>query len=643
MEENNNYDNAENIENQQDANLLDNENTTSENEETDFGTNEESGQNIKPVRKKYVKPATPARKFWRNVLSSAVGFILANVAIAIIGLVLILCIVSFSSKSVSKHSVLELNLNGVLAERSTDLGVAGYFSNNNTIGLDDVLNAIEKAKTDDNIEGISLNLNSLSTDPASITTIRHALADFKKCGKFVYSYSDNYSLGSYYLASIADKVYLNPQGSVDFRGMSSQYMFYKGLIDTLGIDIQVVKHGKYKSAVEPYFLKEMSEENREQTTQLLNSIWNNMCQEISASRKVSVEKLNDIADHLYISNASDAVKLGLIDATKYRTDYNTELRSLAGVKDQEMLTLVSLSDYTDSKIPTASKKSSKKIAVVYAYGSIVDGEAPEGDIGATTLCREIRKAYTDKDVEAIVLRVNSPGGSALASEIIWNEIEQAKAAGKIVVTSMGGYAASGGYYISCNSNAIVAEPNTITGSIGVFGVIPSFERFLKSKVGITIDRVTTNAHADAITGYRAMDETEMAWMQKNVDETYQTFVARVAAGRKMSPENVDAIGQGRVWTGADALKIGLVDKLGDLDEAIALAASKAGADEYEVVNFPEKKSVFEQLMEQKNGQEQVNAALRTELGEYFPLFESLRSLREIQGTQASTPTRILIK
>lgn len=594
-------------------------------------------------RKREPKPDTRARKFWRTVLGSCLGFFLANVIMIVLGIYFLFSIVSSINFSIPSNSILELTLDAPIAERSTNEMSYSILGQQKSIGLEDILRAIKEAEKDNKVKGISLNLTSVSASPASMEEIRRALDEFKKSGKFVYAYSDTYSQGAYYIASVADKVYLNPQGSIDFRGMCLQTLFYKGLIDKLEIDVDIVKHGRYKSAVEPYFRSDMSEASREQSLALATSIWGTFTEAIAQSRHITTDDLNMIADSMLIRRAADALQYKLVDELNYRTEYVKALRAKTGLSESTKITMVGIDDYKLAWEEKTVKSRSKKVAVIYAVGEIIDGEGSETVIGSTSLCREIRRAAQDEKVQAIVLRVNSPGGSALASEVIWNEIEQAKAAGKVVVTSMGDYAASGGYYISCNSDAIVAEPTTITGSIGVFGMIPSFGNFLANKLGVTVDGVATNAHADALRGYRVMDEKEAEFMQNSVDETYATFLSRVAKGRKMKVEDVDSIGMGRVWTGKDALEIGLVNQLGNLQDAIELAAKKAGIEKYEVVYYPKKKSFLEMFTETNDSDNQIEAKYREELGELYPAFAALRQMRHLKGVQARMPMEIIIE
>ena len=606
-------------------------------------------QDGKTKKFRYVKGESKARKFFRVVFGSALGFVLASVILSFLSILMMIGMVAALSSSdtekIESNSILELALNAPIEERAAqnpfaDMNVPYY--NTNSIGLDDIIASLGNAATDENIKGISLNIKSVSASPATLEEIREAILKFKESGKFVYAYSDTYSQGAYYLASVADKVFLNPQGEIDFHGLAFQIMFYKGLIDKLDIDVQVVKCGKFKSAVEPYLLDKMSDANREQLTVLSKSIWGKMLADIAATRNISVEQLNNVADSLLIlKDVNNAIKLGLVDAFSYPTEYRNILKKQVGLEEDDALNLVSLATYRKS-FKEDLGKGSDKIAVIYAVGQINDGKGSDNTIGDVTLCKEIRRAYKDKDVKAIVLRVNSPGGSALASEIIWNELENAKAAGKKVVTSMGDYAASGGYYISCNSDAIVAEPNTLTGSIGVFGMIPSVQRCLETKLGITVDVVKTNAHSD-MTTLRTMTEEEYNLMQGMVDKTYDTFLTRVSDGRGLTKSQVDSIGQGRVWAGTDALQLGLVDKLGNMKDAIALAAELAGIEKYKLVYYPEKKEWFETLFNKDKEEKEISAAIRSELGDLYPTYNALQQIIKSKGVQARMPMEIVIE
>lgn len=598
---------------------------------------------------RYVKGESKSRKFFRVVFGSALGFVLASVIISFLSILMMVGMVaalgSSDTEKIESNSILELTLNDPIEERGIENPFAGMdirFYNNAATGLDDILASLENAATDDKIKGVSLKLSSVAASPATLSAVRDALLKFKESGKFVYAYGNNYSQGAYYLASAADKVFINPQGTIDFRGLAFQIMFYKGLIDKLDIDVQVVKCGKFKSAVEPYLLDKMSDANREQLTVLGTSIWSKMVADMAKSRNLSIDDLNAVADSmLLIKDFENAVQLGIADDFFYPTQYRNFLKEKLGVKEDETLNLVSLDTYRKS-FKQDLGKGSDKIAIIYAVGEINDGKGSETSIGDVTLCQEIRRAYKDKDVKAIVLRVNSPGGSALASEIIWNELENAKAAGKKVVTSMGDYAASGGYYISCNSDAIVAEPTTLTGSIGVFGMIPSIQRCLESKLGVTLDVVKTNAHSDFLS-YRPMTEEEYTALQCNVDKTYDTFLTRVSDGRGLSKAQVDSIGQGRVWSGSDALQLGLVDQLGNLKDAIAVAAKLSGTDKYQIVYYPVKKEWFETLFNKDKEEKEISAAVRSELGDLYPTYNALQQIIKAKGVQARMPMEITIE
>ena len=589
------------------------------------------------------KPETRTRKFWRVVFGSMLGFFFSMILISILYMVMLISMIAaFSSMdkesaNVKDNSILKINLTQGVAERVVETPF-DKFNDYSQIGLDDVLASIKYAASDPKIKGIYINSATVSASPATVKEIHDALLAFKKSGKFIYAYSDVFAQNGYYLASVADKIILNPTGSLDFKGYAMQIMFYKGLIDKLDVDVQVVRHGQFKSAVEPYILDKMSEANREQLTLLTNTLWDVFISDISASRKIPADTLNAIADNLLCALPKDALRLKLVDKLGFPSDMEKMLRDKLNVAEDKDLNIVTIEKY--KKSIKNDNNATDKIAVVYAVGNIKDGKGDNSQgIYSESFIKEFKKAYKDKDVKAIVLRINSPGGSALASENIWQEIEKAKKAGKVVVTSMGDYAASGGYYIACNSNYIIAQPNTITGSIGVFGMIPSFQNTLKNKLGITIDGVKTNKHSDYGTGFRPMDETEMAMMQISVEDIYSTFTKRVADGRKMTVAQVDSIGQGRVWAGADAIKIGLVDKLGSIDDAIAKAAQLAKISKYAIVYYPKQKDWFTMLF---SNEDEVDAALRAKLGRFYFTYEGLDQLMNQEGVQARMPMEIYI-
>jgi len=593
------------------------------------------------------KPETGARKFWRIVLGTMVGFFFSCFVVSFLSFIFMIVMIASLSQDttpVKENSILKLTLQNEIVERSIpspfdnlDLGD----SYNTYTGLNDILSCIKTAATDDKIKGIYLNVSNIQARPATVKEIRDALIKFKESGKFIYAYSDIYSQNAYYLASVADTVALNMKGNLDFRGVAFQVMFYKGLLDKLNVEMQVIRHGKYKSAVEPYLFDKMSEANREQMTLLSSTLWKTMLDNIVKSRKISADSLNSIADNLLCGTAQDAVDLGLVDKLCYYGDVEKTFKKILGVADKDDVNYISLSNYKKTlsgiKINTADK-----IAVVYAVGGIVDGKGNDNQIGSESLSKAIRKAYMNDKVKAIVLRVNSPGGSALASEVIWKEIENAKKAGKVVVASMGDYAASGGYYISCNADAIVAQPNTLTGSIGVFGVIPNVQNFLKNKLGVTVDVVKTNAHSDYATGLRSLDELEIKKFEIMIEDIYATFTQHVADGRKMDIALVDSLGGGRVWAGEDALKNGLVDQLGTIDDAIALAAKLAKVSDYGIEYYPKQKDWFTKIIE-GDKEDAVAKAIKSEMGDLYYTYEGLKQVMNSKGVQARMPMEIVIE
>lgn len=592
----------------------------------------------------YGKPETRSRKFWRVVFGSMLGFFFSMILVSILYMVMLISMIgtlasaSKETTTIKNNSVLQLNLNQSVAERVIETPFDKFNTYNAQIGLNDILACIKNAATDPKIKGIYLNSATVGASPASVKEIHDALLEFKKYGKFIYAYSDVLAQNGYYLASVADKIILNPAGSLDFKGYAFQVMFYKGLIDKLDVDVQILRHGQFKSAVEPYMLDKMSEANREQLTVLSNSLWKVFVDDISAARKIPADSLNAIAENLLCATPEDALRLKMVDQLGYPGDMEKLLKSKLNVGEDDDINFVSISKYKKSIIENT--KAAAKIAVVYAVGEISDGKGDNSrGIYSESFIKEFKKAYKDNDVKAIVLRINSPGGSALASENIWREIENAKKAGKIVVTSMGDYAASGGYYIACNSNYIIAQPNTLTGSIGVFGMIPSFQNLLKNKLGITVDVVKTNQHADYGTGLRPLDGTEMATIQNSIEQIYSTFTKRVADGRKMTVAQVDSIGQGRVWAGVDALNLGLVDKLGNIDDAIAKAAELAKISNYSIVYYPKQKDWFTLLF---SNDDEIEAALKTKLGSLYFTYEGIDHVLNQKGIQARIPMEISI-
>jgi len=599
---------------------------------------------------KNYQPETRSRKFWRVVLGSMVGFVLASMITCILGILMMFAMVATLQKSASsmsstvdvkENSVLMLDLSSNISERAVEIPFNFGNYADQSLGLDNILKAITAAASDSNIKGIYLKSSTVGGSPATMKAIRDALTEFKKSGKFIYAYNDIYTQNGYYMATVADKVLLNPTGDLSIKGYAFQLMFYKNLLDKLDVDVQIFRHGQFKSAVEPYFLDKMSDANREQLSVLANSLWAVYLQDVSKARKISVDQLNNIADSMLCSSPQEALNLKLVDKLAYSDEVEKMMKSKMNLGDNDKINYITVSQYAKS-ITDKEINSGNKVAVMYAYGEISDGKGDsDRGIYSETFIKEFRKVYKDKDVKAIVLRVNSPGGSALASENIWHEIENAKKAGKKVVVSMGDYAASGGYYISCNSDYIFAEPNTITGSIGVFGMIPSVQNFLKNKIGITVDQVGTNAHSDQGSLMRPLDALESERMQASVEQIYGTFTKRVADGRHLDVAFVDSIGQGRVWAGSDALQLGLVDKLGNINDAIAKAAELAKLDSYDVCYYPKQKDWFEMIFNLKN--DAIDEAVRQKMGYFYPMFNDLQQVLEHEGVQARMPMTIIIQ
>jgi len=580
------------------------------------------------------------KQFLKFTFATIVGVIITTL-LGILILFGVIGAIAGSKESVTElkpNSVYEIKLEGNLIDRSENDPFSAAFAQamgktaEKSMGLDDLLANIEKAKNDANIVGIYLNGGSLSGGFASLKEIRNALIDFKKSGKFIVAYADNYSQKDYYLVSVANKILINPQGMLELKGLSAQTMFFKNTLDKLGIEMQIVKVGTYKSAVEPLITTKMSDANREQVTVYMGSIWKTFLTEVSAARKISVEKLNAYADEMLMFQPTEKAKqYGLVDGLVYADEADSILKTFVkGLEKDKEVTLVKHSAMT--KLADTSKYDKNKVAVIYAVGEITDA-AGEG-IVAKDLVKTINDVAKDSAVKAVVLRVSSPGGSAYASEQIWHALNKLKAK-KTLIVSMGDYAASGGYYISCMADKIVAQPNTITGSIGIFGVIPNISG-LNEKLGLTYDGVKTNKMSDAITVNRKFTPEEHDLMQNYVNRGYELFVKRCADGRKMKTEQIKAIAEGRVWTGEDAIKIGLVDKIGGLNDAIALAVTKAKLNTYNVSEYPEKET-FESKFMKSFGDDVETRLLKAQLGEQYKLFKQVRNLDKINGIQARLP------
>ncbi len=537
---------------------------------------------------------------------------------------------------VGNNSVLHLKLNYDIPDRTpnTPFGITSFGDFKPIAGLNDILKSIKNAKNDDRISGVYLDLSIVPAGFATVSEIREALQDFKESGKFIYAYGAIIGQKAYYLATIADKIFVTPEGMIDFHGLSSQTVFIKGLLDKLYIDVQIIRHGKFKSAVEPLMLNKMSDASREQTQAFVSSIWNDAVQKISQSRNITVDRLNEIADGLLSQTAEDAYRFGMIDSVIYKDRFLNLLADKLGVSNVKVNNLITVNKYKDVKIKSGKKRSRNKIAVIYASGDISQGDSDDG-ITSERYARTIRNARLDNSIKAIVLRVNSPGGDGLASDIILREVKLAKKV-KPVIVSMGNVAASGGYYISCGADYIFAEPTTITGSIGVFGLIPNMKDFFNIKLGVSFDGVKTNENADYMTITKPLTSYQRNVIQTMVDRFYTTFITHVADGRKMTTADVDSIGQGRVWSGTDALRIGLVDELGSLKFAINKAKEMAELEDYRITELPKQKDPWVQLMEDLMGQTR-QTMMKNELGEFYNYYKYMKSVKNMKGVQARMP------
>lgn len=588
-------------------------------------------------------------KFLGNVLATIVGIFIFFM-FSFFMLMFIGAVFGGDSKSanVEENSVLKLDIESVSNDYAGKFNFEeiGYFEANHD-GLVNIIHAIEKAKTDDNIKGISIVNPSLNLGVAQTKNLRDALLDFKKSGKFITAYANNYSQKEYYLSSVANTIYLNPIGEVDFKGLATEIMYYKDFQDQTGLKMEVIRHGKYKSAVEPYLANQMSPENKEQISTFLNSIWTAIVTEISTARNISVVKLNEIATGLLARNSKLALQNKIIDKIGYEDEYHNAIKKLLKTDLTEDYNQVEVIDYANDLATSGDKGSSKnKIAIIYAQGEIGSGEGDINMIGEGSMNRSLKEAREDEKIKAIVLRVNSPGGSALTSELIWREIELTKKV-KPVIVSMGNLAASGGYYIACNANRIFAEKSTITGSIGVYGTLPNFSAVTK-KYGINTQEVETHQNASGYSLFKPLEENYRGFAQEGVENVYTTFVNRVATGRKMTFAQVDAIAQGRVWSGSDALKLKLIDEIGGLNQAIAYAAKTVKIKEYGTKNYPQFEKDFKDWLGNSglpfafaNTKE---ALLKQEIGEEnYKIIQQIKKMNTQKGVQAAMPFELNIK
>ena len=590
------------------------------------------------------------KQFLKYVLATVTGIIIVTIIMGLLSVISLVGMVASSAATtnVEENSVFTLMLSGQMDERTANDPMS-FLSEQMTqnLGLDNILKAIKKAKENEDIKGIYIEAGIFSADsPASLHAIREALLDFKTSGKWIVAYGDSYSQSTYYLCSVADKLYLNPEGMVDWHGLAANPMFFKDLLAKFGVKYQLCKVGKYKSAPEMMTADKMSEPNREQVTAYLNGIWKVMLNDVSKSRKISVDSLNAYADNFVtLADQKELVRMKLVDKLIYTDEVKKEVKALLKIDKDEDIKQLTLDEMAGVK---GKKESGDKIAVYYAYGSIVDSETggltngQEHNIVANTVTKDLQKLMDDDDVKAVVLRVNSPGGSAYASEQIWRSVSLLKEK-KPVVVSMGGYAASGGYYISCNANYIYSEPTTITGSIGIFGMFPDFSGLLTEKLGVKFDEVKTNKYAAFGTMSRPFNADEMAQLEKYIGRGYELFRKRVADGRKLKVEQVEEIAQGRVWLGNDALPIKLVDDIGSLDDAVKKAAELAKLSEYYTADYPEEPAWYETLMDNMQQRSYLDEQVRQTMGELYEPLQFLKTINRQSAIQARLPYCLNIK
>ncbi|WP_194767619.1 signal peptide peptidase SppA [Tamlana sp. I1] len=585
--------------------------------------------------------------FFKRVLSTITGIIIFCI-LFVVGLLAIGAIIGATSSEtvqVKPNSLLELKLDFPIKDYAGKIEFKEYAFLNEAKknGLFNIIDAINYAATDDNIKGISIDNNFVNAGITQVKALRGALLKFKESGKFVVAYADVFSQKDYYLSSVADTIYINPAGMMEFKGLYSERLYFKDFQDKSGVKMEVVRLGKYKSAVEPFLANEMSDNNREQISVYLNALWKEIKQDISRSRNVSVERLNIIADSLFARNPKLAKASGLVDQVVYHDEYINGIRKAIGIEAKDKLNTVTIEDYSyyaSSKIKDYSTKN--KIAVIYAQGNIIYGEGDENNVGQGSMNASLKKAREDEKVKAVVLRINSPGGSALASELIWREIELTKKV-KPVIVSMGDLAASGGYYIASNATKIIAEPTTITGSIGVFGMLPNGKE-LSEKMGINAEQVTTNKNAVTYSFFEPLNEEQRAFIKEGIVDIYDLFSKRVSDGRHLTRDQVEEIAQGRVWTGADAIGIGLVDELGGLDLALKRAAEAANIEDYRVNEFPVFEKDLDKILSQFGLVKAKETILEEELGtENYKMLKEIKALTNKKGVQLLFPFSTEIK
>lgn len=585
------------------------------------------------------------KNFLSSLLATIIGLLIMTLLVFLIFMGIIAASTSKEVAEVKENTLLVAKFNAQILDRTNQDPFANLFSGNfmfdETMGLNQILKDLDKAKTDENIEGIFMNLGMVTAGIATLGEIREALLDFKESGKFIYAYSSAYTQKSYYLASVADSVFMTPEGMFLFNGMGAEVMFYKKALEKIGVEMQVIRHGSYKGAVEPYLRDDLSAENREQIESYVGALWGKIVEDISESRSMSAEKLNQIADEMTTIDSEKLVETGMIDGLIYYDEMLTLMKEKLGVEEEDDLEAVSMKSYKDVPLKEKKEYSKDKVAVIYAMGTVVDGNAGEGYISAERISKAIRKARRDESVKAIVFRINSGGGSGSASDVIHREVMLA-AQEKPVVASMGDVAASGGYYIAAPADTILAGPGTITGSIGVFGLFPNVEKLMNDKLGISTDEVLTNKNANILSPMNPLDADERAIVQKMIDDFYVNFVTIVAEGRGKSYEEVDAIAGGRVWAGSNALELGLIDMYGGLEKSIEVAAEMAGLENYRVQSLPALEDPMTAIMKQITGGSMVRAdrILRRELGQEYRYYRKIQEIKNMNGIQAIMPYEI---
>lgn len=592
--------------------------------------------------------------FWKTVWATLVGNIIASILGTLLTVAVIAAIIgalaSSEDVSMDNESILKIKLENSFTERGLDTPSFNLDGAEDRIALRDLERVLRFAKTDERIEGVYLNIGAIEAAPAMLLEIHNAILDFKSSGKWVIAYSESYSQAGYFLASAANEVYMYPTGTFDWHGLNAEVMFYKKLLDNLEIEAQVIRgpNNKFKSAVEPFIYDHMSDENRLQMATFIDDIWKVMCEKISAQRGVSVEELNAAATSLRFINNNTLLQSKLIDGLLYPDEIaakmSARLKDKGKLEDDKKMDeeVISYNRYLDIVKLEDLVSDVAQVAVVYAIGGIESGKGDDETIGSDRIAKALRDARLDEGIKAVVLRVNSPGGSALASDVIWREAELIKQSGKVFVVSMGDYAASGGYYIACGADRIFAQPNTITGSIGVFGIIPNLKNFLDHKLGITFDAYKTHEHANMMTLTSPLDTVQKRAMQVMVSNIYNDFTSKVALGRNISQNYVDSIGQGRVWSGEDALTIGLVDEMGGLREAVAYAAAKAGVSSNSILELPEMLDPLEEFFDNISGKSE-DAILSRLLGSRFKNYQDIRQLSNGGKIQTRLPFYITVE